>query len=133
VKNREAYAGEIFRTKKFYPYTAELRDMDYTKNLNLNGTECVQVSSVDGRIFPDAKIVFYKDTFTHFDKSEAEGSWGGAYKILSTGIILYNWTAFGYGFAREGIAIIQNGKMVVSPSYASMYARQRYIIIRKNQ
>jgi hypothetical protein len=119
VKNGEAYADEIIRTKKFYPYTAELMDMDYTKDLQLDGTEW-EIKLKKSFVLPEnksetvegIKVIFNKNTYT-IEKWNSVHNY--PYKILKKYIILKNY----YDYETESAySVIQNGRMVIHRLYS---------------
>ncbi|MDR2842951.1 MAG: hypothetical protein LBV52_07105, partial [Spirochaetaceae bacterium] len=105
VKNGEAYAGEIFRSKKFYPYSAELRDMDYTKDLELDGSKWVFAASPDNNAYMDNSFTIIYDNIVYDIRSEINiafnretytythlyGTISQKYEIYKNHIVLYGY------------------------------------------
>jgi hypothetical protein len=123
VKNREAYADEIIRTKKFYPYTAELRDMDYTKDLQLEDTEWILYAweaskgTID-KYDSDGKLLYDYGFNLLFDNDKCgEGKATTNYIVTPKYIIIDNW---GYN-SSSGYAVIQDNKLIIRAHQVATY------------
>jgi hypothetical protein len=108
-----------------YPYTAELRDMDYTKDLQLEGTEWIEYARKKNESIeiykesglPETSLYFYKgicinsyEAIDGFKKKELH------YFITSKFIVIEDYGAKGFGDT-TGYATVLNGKMIITSSY----------------
>ncbi|GMO58055.1 MAG: hypothetical protein Ta2G_18080 [Termitinemataceae bacterium] len=104
-----------------YPYSAELRDMDYTKDLQLEGSfwesklsKSFASTEYEPHSFSGVTITFNTNTYTM--KAWDDSIHNYPYKILEKHIILENYYYDEY--EPPAYAIIQNNQMIVHRLYS---------------
>jgi hypothetical protein len=125
VKAGEANVGDVNFVIPYYLYSAELRDMDYTKDLLLEGTTWVvahRKENADGSYYYEANtkmnITFNENTFV---KNSLDGTIReGPYTLTAKYILLDTYYPTGFG-GQDAVAVVQGEKMIISPVF------QRYI------
>jgi hypothetical protein len=130
VEAGEANVGDVELVITYYPYSAELRDMDYTKDLHLEGTTWVlafQEENPGGSYYyqtnPRVTIAFAENTFVQTGFYETPE---GTYTLTPKYILLDMYYPTGFG-SQNAVAVVQGDKMIISPTSQKSIATNCYI------